>query len=143
MKKRSKILISLLRREMAWINYQTVLQRFQCTFSGSGFLIGSDISPPDGFNKVTSAEVANNLRRIQADRGCCITNDVNPNQVFLFAKQAKSAKICLWPLTSLSKSNAAIRERSPSRDWKQYHCPYDLKKSLSNQFIVLSPHNQY
>lgn len=109
----------------------------------TGFLIGSDISPPDGFNKVTSAEVANNLRRIQADRGCCITNDVNPNQVFLFAKQAKSAKICLWPLTSLSKSNAAIRERSPSRDWKQYQCPYDLKKSLSNQFIVLSPHNQY
>ena len=106
-------------------------------FYFTGFLIGSRVPPPAGFSKVVTTEVTDELRQIQAD-SCEITDDINPNDVYLFVKQAKSYKLQLWSLQSLSQSNAEITERSPKRDWSQHHCPYNLKETLSNQFIVLS-----
>jgi len=62
---------------------------------------------------------------------------IRPSEIYVFAKQGKSAKNRLWSLESLSRSNANLVERDPSKDWTTLHCPYDIKDTLKSRYLVL------
>ena len=56
---------------------------------------------------------------------------------WVFAKQGKSSRLALWNMNDLEASNGNLVERNPSKNWNQFHCPFDLTKTLCGYVVEL------